>query len=60
MTRRGDEVNAEPLDIVDRAVQTGDFNFAPVAGAGVHLADVQRVAEDLVDSTSQPLASFLK
>ena len=45
MARRGDEVNAETLDVIDRAVQAVDFDFAAVARTGVHLADVQGTAE---------------
>src|SRR5437016_565287 len=41
VTRRGDEVNAEPLDVIDRAVQTNNFNFTSVARTGVHFADVE-------------------
>ena len=47
MARRSDEVNAEPLEIVDRIVQRRDFDLAAVAGAGIHLADGQRTAERL-------------
>jgi hypothetical protein len=33
-------MNAETFDVVNRAVQAGDLNFAAVARAGVHFADV--------------------
>ena len=47
MARRGDEVNSETFDVIDRTVQAVDFDFAAVAGAGVHLADVEGTAKEL-------------
>ena len=47
VARRGDEVNAEALDVIDRAVQADDLHLAAVAGTGIHLADVQRAAAGL-------------
>ena len=46
MTGRGYEMDAEALHVVDGAVQGGDFNFAAVARAGVHFADMQRAPEE--------------
>src|SRR5216684_4364050 len=41
VARRGHEVDAKALDIVDRVVQSNDFEFASVAGARIHLPDRQ-------------------
>ena len=44
MPRRGDEAQAEALQVVERVVERVDFQLAAVAGAGVHLADRQASA----------------
>src|SRR5439155_566591 len=46
MTRRGHEVEAEALAVVDRAHQARDLDLAAIAGARVHLADAQSPAEE--------------
>ena len=46
---RGDEVDAEALDVVDGVVEGDDLQLAAVAGAGVHLADGQRTAQHPVN-----------
>src|SRR5687768_3689560 len=43
--RRGHEVQAEPLEVVVRAGESGDLELAAVARPGIDLADVQRAAE---------------
>src|ERR1039458_2796026 len=43
-------MDAKTLDVIDGAVQSVDFHFATVAGAGIHLTDVQRAAEDRLDA----------
>ena len=48
VARRGDKVNAETFNVTDRAVEAIDFDFAAVAGAGIHFADVERTAKDFV------------
>ena len=45
MTWRGDEAQAEALQVVERIVQCMDFQFTAVAGAGIDLADGQTAAE---------------
>jgi len=45
MTWRGDEAQAETLQVVERIVQCMDFQFATVAGAGIDLANGQTAAE---------------
>ena len=45
MARRGDEAQAEALQVVERIVQRMDFQLAAVAGAGIDLADRQAAAE---------------
>ena len=45
MARRGDEAQAEAFQVVERVVERVDFQFAAVAGAGIHLADRQAAAE---------------
>jgi hypothetical protein len=52
-------VQAEALEVVVRAGQAGDLQLAGVAGAGVHLADGQRAAEDATDLDRQTLAQAL-
>jgi len=44
MFGRGDEMNPESFQIVIGIRERGKFCFAPVAGARVQLADVQRAA----------------
>jgi hypothetical protein len=45
MARRGDEADAETLEVVERVAQRMDLELAAVAGAGVDLADRERAAE---------------
>ena len=45
VARRGDEPDAEALDVVDRVVERVDLQLAAVARSGVDLADRQRAAE---------------
>ena len=45
MARRGDEAQAEALEVVERVVERVDFEFAAIAGAGIDLADRERAAE---------------
>jgi hypothetical protein len=45
MPRRGDETQAETLQIVKRILQGVDFQFAAVARAGIDLADRQAAAK---------------
>ena len=39
MARRGDETQAEPLEIVEGVVERVDLELAAIAGAGIDLAD---------------------
>ena len=59
MARRGYEVQSEPLEIVVRAGEAGDFELAAVTGAGVDLPDRERPAEESHDLRGQPLADAL-
>ena len=45
MARRGDETEAEALEIVEGVVEGVDLELAAVAGAGIDLADRQAAAE---------------
>src|SRR5487761_2557832 len=45
MAWRGDEMQAEAFEIVERVVQRVNFQLAAVAGAGVDLPDRQRAPE---------------
>ena len=45
MARRGDEAQAEALEIVEGIVERMDFQLAAVAGAGIDLADREAAAE---------------
>ncbi len=60
MARRGDEVNAEALDVVDRVVQRNDLLLTSVAGARVHLANRQRPAEQALNRLGNPLGRLLE
>jgi hypothetical protein len=53
MAGRSDEIDAEPLDIVDRVAGGIDLGFTGAAGAGVHLADMERTRELAVDQFLQ-------
>jgi len=46
VARAGDELDAEPFDVVVGVVQRVDFEFAAIARAGIDLADGQRLAEN--------------
>ena len=45
MARRGDEAQAEALEVVEGVVERVDFQLAAVAGAGIDLADGEAAAE---------------
>ena len=45
MARRGDEAQAEALDVVIGVVERVDFELASIAGSGVDLADREAAAE---------------
>ena len=47
MPRRRDEMETEPLHVVDRAREADDLELAAVARSGVDLADGERAAEQL-------------
>jgi len=53
VTRRGDEVDAKPFDVIHRAVQPHDLDFAAVARPGINLADVERPAQHFSDARLQ-------
>ncbi len=55
MARRGDEAQAEPLEIVESVAERVNFEFAAVARAGVDRADRQRAAEPLAGALAQCL-----
>src|SRR5881628_785770 len=59
VTRRGDEVNAEPFEVVVRPGEPGDLELAAVAGAGVDLADRERATEERRDLRGETLADAL-
>ena len=48
--RRSNEVNAEALDVVNRTVQTDDFNFASITGTGIDFTDMQGTPQHFVDA----------
>ena len=45
MARRGDEAQAEALEIVEGVVERVDLELAAIAGAGIDLADGEAAAE---------------
>jgi hypothetical protein len=45
MPRRGDEAQAEALEIVEGVVEPVDFEFAAIARPGIDLADRQASAQ---------------
>ena len=46
MARAGDELDAQPLDVVVRVVERVDFQLAAIAGAGIDLPDGQGLAQN--------------
>src|SRR5213076_3113797 len=59
VARRGDEGEAEALEVVVRARQARDLELTAVARAGVHLADRQRAAEAAPDLVGEACADAL-
>jgi hypothetical protein len=47
MARAGHEADAQAFDVVVGVVERVDFQLAAIARAGVHLADGQRLAQDV-------------
>jgi hypothetical protein len=45
VARRGDEADAEPLEVVEDVAQRVDLQLTAVAGTGVDLADRKRAAK---------------
>ncbi len=58
MTRRGDEAQAEALDVVECIAQRMDFELATVAGSGVDLADREAATELLPGDAPQPASKI--
>ena len=49
MTRRSDEVDAEPLDVVDRIRKRGAFPLAGIARTRVYVPDPERPLKDCIN-----------
>ena len=49
MARAGDELDAQPFEVVDGVVDGVDFQFAAIARTGVDLADGECLAQDVED-----------
>ena len=60
MARAGDEVQAEPFQVVDDAVQHVDFQLAAIAAARIHHADRQTAPQTLMRTGRQPLGQCLR
>ena len=60
MARRGHELQAKPLDVVDRIVDGVDLELAAVARAGIDLADGKGAAELLAGPFAQRTGDFLE
>src|SRR5947207_2745690 len=59
VARRGDDVEPEALEVIVRPGERGDLELAGVAGAGVHVADRERAAEDTAQLVPEPGAEAL-
>src|SRR5262249_43145292 len=57
---RGDEAQAEALDVIERVVECVDFEFAAIAGAGVDLTDRKTAAEPASSSALDAHSEFGK
>jgi hypothetical protein len=55
VARRGDEADAESLQIVESVVERVDLEFTAVAGASIHFADGEAAAEPTVRRPVQAL-----
>src|SRR2546425_303603 len=60
VARRGDEVEAEPLEVVVRAGEPRDLELTAVARARVDVADVERAAEGACDLRGEPIPDALE
>jgi hypothetical protein len=60
MARRGDEVHAEPFQVVVRPGEPGDLELAAVAGARVDLPDRERATEEMRNLRGEPPADALE
>ena len=58
MARARDEADPQALEVVVRAVAGVDLELAPVARAGVNVADGERAPEVLEQRLAQPLFDF--
>ena len=54
---RRDEMNPKSFDVVHGTVEANDFYLATVARTRIHFPDVQRTAQDFIDSLLQLAAS---
>src|SRR5712692_8269446 len=54
MPRRCDEMDAQPLEVVDGIVQGRDFHLTAVAGTGVYFADGERTAQRVMNRALYP------
>src|SRR5690606_33540423 len=59
MTWRGDEMQPEPLQIVERVAKRLEFEFAAIARSGVHHADRQAAAEPVTLSAREGRDKFV-
>jgi hypothetical protein len=60
MARRGRELHAEPLNVVDRIVERVDFELAAVARAGIDLPNGDRAAEQAPSARGERAAELLE
>src|SRR4029434_8535596 len=60
MARRGDEVHAEPFQVVVRPGEPGDLELAAVAGARVDLPDRERATKEMRDLRGEACADALE
>src|ERR1019366_217286 len=59
MTRRGNELDSEALDVMDRVVQSDNLQFASVARSRIDLTDGERSSQDFLDCFARFLPKVL-
>jgi hypothetical protein len=53
-------MDAKTLDVINRTIQTHDFDFTTVAGTRIHLPDVQGAAQHFSDPFLEGSADLIE
>ena len=59
VTRRGNEVNAEALKVVDGIVQGNDFEFASIARTCIHFSNGKRTLQEFLNPFARLLPNLV-